>query len=628
LKQKAKIGCQGKCKSPGMIQASVIHLVLLALTLLCWSPLKVHAQDEGELLIQAPITEDFPEVSIRFKLQSPGTPPGSMLTLEQIRAYENEQKVKLLALDQERIGIHFTLALNGGSIFGFYDSNGVSNYEKIKSALSEWAQTRVSAPKDAWSFVVREGVIASHLPSIDEWVDSFEHYQTSFRSTEPDLSSLEEALNSARNRVVPFGVDKVLLYITPVPKPEQIGRINELAQGARQAGIRVNVWMVGDPYFLTNDQGKSLIELANLTGGQLFNYTGEEALPDPEVYLMSLGYLYQLTYQSEIRETGTFPFRMEVDLPDTTLTGESASFYLQISPPHPILISPPQEVARTYVSKGESGDGAWHPDLLRLNFMVEFPDHFEREIVASRLYVDGRLEDTRNEPPFDFLTWELADLLETGEYAVQVEVEDQLGLSDRTILIPIQIVVVEPEAPASISGEQIGKILAGGLCLVALIVLLIWGLRRFIAKRKEPESAPLKEEIEVNLPLREAKGTICKAQLIPQDLEFGQDRKGILLITQDGLAIGPDLLGGGDREVNAPNVDDTCAEIILKDGAFWLKDRASTRGTWVNYTQIGAEPVKLYTGDQIHFGDVGYRFKICDEDRPDAVTVETYEPLL
>ena len=83
----------------------------------------------------------------------------------------------------------------------------------------------------------------------------------------------------------------------------------------------------------------------------------------------------------------------------------------------------------------------------------------------------------------------------------------------------------------------------------------------------------------MNLPLKEAKSTICKAQLIPQDLEFEQDRKGILLITQDGLAIGPDLLGGGDREVNAPNVDDTCAEIILKDGAFWLKDRASTLGT-------------------------------------------------
>ncbi len=620
--------CQGILTSPGTFRLSLPHLFLLVVVMLCVGcPGAVHAQEDEDLIIQAPNTDDFPVITIRFKLKPAIEDYRSGLNPDQIHLFEDEQEVDVRSLDQEWIGVHFTLAINGGSELDLCDSNGESNYVKIKTAISRWALERTTAPNDVWSLVTNEGIIVRNLASIDEWVSAFDRCQTNFRSMEPDLNSLESALVLVKNRVVPFGVDKVLLYITPPPKPEHIERIGMLGQEARAAGIRVNVWMVGDPYFLTNDQGNALLEIAANTGGQFFNFSGTEMIPDPESYLESLGMLNELTFQSGIRKTGTYPLKLEIVLPSQTISGTVNPFYIEVSPPHPILLSPPKEITRSFASNDELDEDALYPDLFNLNFMVEFPDHFGREIAASRLFVDGRLADERTTPPFDTLTWDYSSLTETGEHTIQIEVEDQLGLIGKTILTPIQLTVVQPEAIPVLSGKQVGFIFAGILSLVAFFMLIRWAFRRYSQHRIIVYSERFDFDNEMITPSTVSEGKDVQAVLIPLNEKAQQSPTSIRQIIFDGMAK-ESVFITEEGAVDTSGIDEIRTQLFYDDNSFWVKDQGSRCGIWVNYTQIGTEPVKLQTGDLIHFGDMGFRFRAMNQKQPVTVTIDRYEPLL
>jgi pSer/pThr/pTyr-binding forkhead associated (FHA) protein len=63
--------------------------------------------------------------------------------------------------------------------------------------------------------------------------------------------------------------------------------------------------------------------------------------------------------------------------------------------------------------------------------------------------------------------------------------------------------------------------------------------------------------------------------------------------------------------INDPSVDALHARLIrLENGRFRLYDNGSLYGTWVNYTPISQEGTNLEDGDLIHFGKVGFRFRI------------------
>mgnify|MGYP000319809720 CR=1 FL=1 len=91
--------------------------------------------------------------------------------------------------------------------------------------------------------------------------------------------------------------------------------------------------MVGDAFYLANDQGRVLVDLAASTGGQFFNYTGSEAIPNPGDLLASLGTVQTLSYTSAIAETGTHALELTLTLGEITATGESQPFYLEVLPP-------------------------------------------------------------------------------------------------------------------------------------------------------------------------------------------------------------------------------------------------------------------------------------------------------
>ena len=589
------------------------------------------AQDTSEITLSTLDLTSFPTLSLEFKITGSGAESQSALTVDDLDVKENGQTIAATSLDQVYRGVLFSLVVNASRDLDLRDGSGKSRYEKLSDSLCAWAASRTFFEGDIWSFVTNDGVKVRASSTSANWTAGLTDYQPDFRALEPELTGLETAIQTAGEQVVSLGADKVLLFITPPPDADQIDALWALAEEARSAGIQVNVWMVGDELYLLNDQGGALMNLASVTGGQFFHYMGEESIPGPEEYLASLGYVYQITYESEIRSTGTYPFYIEISQADLHITSESQSFYIDVQPPKPILISPPAKIEVEIDTDKKSGVMALSLQSFAWHIMVEFPDGYEREIIASRLFVDGCVVDVNNTAPFDSFTWEISELTSPGEHTIQVEVEDSLGLSARTIITPVQVEWIEEDPTPGLSLQQIGLILAALTVAAAFMLLLISlvkrlirvgafnGIREYLSGRRKP--------VEVDPPPANTGEDPVLATLSPLNGALKSEEGNTLLITR------PDVILGRDADrVDCVIDDEAVGEVharikILADGV-WLEDLGSPGGTWVNYIEIIKEQVQIYPGDLIHFGSTGFQFTIEGSRASINVTVSKYESLL
>jgi hypothetical protein len=579
----------------------------------------------------APDLEGFPTVNVQFRFTEGITQP-LQLDLGQVSVVENNQEVSILSLEQINTGVHFSLVINGSREFDLRDANGVSPYQKISDVLVEWANSRRFDPDDAWSFVTHEGVAIRNTSSPEAWVTALEAYQPNFRTMEPRLEALEAAIQMANEWIVPFGVGKTLLYLTPPPSADQIDAINALAQTALFGDIRVYVLMIGDAYFLTNQQGRALSNLAAVTGGELFHYTDVESLPDLETMFSSQGIIYDLNYLSQVREPGSYPLRIEVDLPEGRAFGESQPFYVNVLPPKPIFLCPPASIARKEsLVQGESGKRLL-PEEVSIEIMIEFPDGYSREIAASRLYVDESLVGEKVSSPFDILVWDLEKIIESGEHIVQVEVEDVLGLSSRTIAMPIVVEVESAQSENNIdpSRQKIGLTLSGAILLIAFVILLFWSIKRI---QELPFTQTLKSRwlTHTKMPTRQdqqlpAATEQAYATLVSLTHLDGKESPEVFFINQKNVILGRNQ-EHVDVLIDAPGIDPVHAQIRVRSNRYYLNDLGSKSGTWLNYEKIGTRLVEIRTGDMIYLGITGFRFTIIGEQAEPPFIISKYEPL-
>ena len=611
---------QGSKIAPGCF------LILFFLYILISGQTAVIGQSSDSLFTRSPDTSRFPEITISFKLPITQREVISDLRLNQVNVYENNQPVNPGSLDKVRSGVHFTLAINPGMRLDLYDMDGVSSYQKLREVMIGWVEERSSLVGDAWSFVGDNGILISNSKDKALWIDALNGYQPDFRSMMPQLTSLDVALELSSERVVPFGVDKSILYITPAPLPDQIEAINDLSNQASLAGVQVNVWMIDEAYFLTNEQGRALMDLADDTGGYFFHYTGSEDIPNPENYLMDLGYYFTLSYQSNIRDTGTNSLRIVLNAQGSEISGESPSYFVEVKPPNPILVSPPSVINRTS-SVGQQGE--FFPTKQQVEFMVEFPDQHPRPISASRLFVDGEIANERYEDSLDPLSWDLTSLSNSGEHTIQVEVEDSLGLSGRTILTPVIVEVAVPEPEQRFDPGQLGLVALIVIFGISFFILVSWLIRRYWQSEnfKRIFAARLIQDKEAGVLSSMGKDNqkAFIAKLIPLNNQIGNS-EGVLNLAHSKVYIGSDP-AKAELVINDLSVDDAQSIIIHSDEGFWINDLDSSSGTWVNFNKIGRQPVRVQSGDILHFGNCGYRFSVLEYGRSQKVTYSKYEPM-
>ena len=614
-----------------MKQLLTIIQIIAALYFL-FSPQPVYGQGNDDLLVESPDISAFPVVSVRVKPQTISAFGSEAWSADQVTVIENGQKRSLVSLEQHITGINFSVAINGSRELDLRDAAGVSPYQKLAGTLSDWAQDRRSKNQDAWSIFTDEGSIILNSSDPITWANHLDSYQPDFRLMQSTLTSLEQAIRNAQDRVVPFGVDHVVLFITTAPFSEQIVEINNLAEAAHSAGVRVNVWMVDDPFYLTHARGLSLVNLVERTGGRFFHYFEGAELPNPEAYVENQGVFYTLKYESGIRESGTFPLAVNVELADGEVYGQSQPFYLDLQPPKPILIDPPASLVR--LENADLNDklvAEPSSDKYTVEIMIVFPDGQVREIVASRLFINGELENEQRNAPFETLTWNIGLIEESGIYTIQVLVEDELGLSDQTIITPVEVTIQQPAPLTELSVVQTGWTIILIIFAAALILFLVWLIYRFwqgnggnLVRSYLARVKTKPPEISVIDPVLDQK---IQASLLPLGLYDPLVADGVVQITRKKVKLGNDPRKA-DLVIDQPGLSGLQVSIQINHGQFWISDLGSENGTWLNGTLVGTKPVKVKPGDLIHFGATGYRFTTIDPTSPPEPAVSTYESIL
>ncbi len=267
------------------------------------------------------------------------------LTTSQVTLLEDNISIAPTRLQELQPGAQFAVALDPGLSFAFRDSNAVTRLEKVVGVLQNWSLAHADSLGDELSLLPTGGIGSTHLASGAEFATALTAYQPDLQALAPNLDTLSVSLDIVSDPGSQLGMKRVVLYIGPPPEAASVAALQNLTQRAVEQDVRVHVWIVGSEDFFSTSGSTALKDLAIRTGGQYSLFTGAETLPDPETYLAPLRHGYTLTYPSAIRTTGTHSLLAQVNNAET-LSSNAISFDLNVQPPNPILVTPPEQVVR------------------------------------------------------------------------------------------------------------------------------------------------------------------------------------------------------------------------------------------------------------------------------------------
>lgn len=625
----------------------IITLLLLCFLIL---PFSARAQIASSATLTSPFTENFPEITTSLKAFNGQGQFVHNLGLGDITILENNRSIGITLLDEQHPGTQFVVALSLERSFGIRDSGGISRYDLITQTFTEWATTQPESASDDLSLVSADGYEAAHLDNADAWLNSLEAYQVDPRTAEPSLDALARAIDIAADPTPRAGMGRSVLFLTPPMSRSNVGTLNSLISRAQQEEIAINIWLVGSPAYFTTEFAEKLAETAAKTGGQFFTYSGVENFPEIDAYLEPLRHIYNLAYQSKIAESGGHQLAAKIEKGNLQITSEPQNFDLEVLPPNPIFISPPQQIVRAdrreFSETVSEAEPDYTPKNQEIEILIEFPDGFPRPLVRTSLYVDGQLAAENSAAPFERFTWDLDTYLTSSEHLLQVEAVDALGLSNVTIETPVQVTVQQTPQNIVVSLARNGPLIAGVIAVLAgsilLLVLIIGGRIRPRAfgkhngngttrkARKEAASDPVTQPVQVH-PSEPSKNRFSNwvnrfswpqrretpeapAYLEPLNGHTDDPSNRIPLMGNE-ITIGRDptkaTIAMDDNSIAALHARLRCSE----SGSFSIQDEGSLAGTWVNYEPAAPEGTKLRHGDIIHVGRVGLYILYSDAHR-------------
>jgi hypothetical protein len=619
--------------------ARQIFLILLVVSL-ALPGVVVRAQGRAFAAIVSPDFSKFPTVTTLLDTFDEQGQFISGLVPSDVVILENGQEAIVDTLQELQLPISVVIAINSGPVLGMRDSFGISRYDKIAAVISNWAAARPEDSKDDISLAWNGGVVASHFPP-GEWKARFDEFDPA-QNAQTGLAALSFGLDAAQNAQTLPGQKKAVLFVSGHLDASSVDGVEDLSERAKQAGVRIYVWLADSEAFLSHPGSLRLQELADDTGGQFLTFTGTETLPDPEEWFSPLRHIYQLTYTSHIRSDGQQSLSMQVNANGLALTTAAVSFQLDVQPPNPALLSPPIQIVRQNSDKPFDIE-SFLPTQQEISALVEFPDGHPRNLKRTALYVDGQKVAENTAEPFDKFTWDLSPYVASGEHTLEIEAEDELGLVRKSSPVPVQITVLQP--PGGVFGLLLRNtatltislvVLAGA---VLLVILFLGGRlrlssfsehRKSRAQKNDPVTQPVPAAVEVPGQLRSAPFPWLRRKTSPPLAYFvkltpeGQPSSGdpVALSSQE-MTFGTDPTQA-THILDHPSISPLHARLrINENGGFQLIDQNSVAGTWVNFEAILKEGYTLKHGDVIHFGQLTYRFVLS---KPPATIKPTITP--
>lgn len=586
---------------------------------------------EGSQVRLAPIdTEDFPRITSHLDVRTPEGDFVFGLEKHNVRIFEDGNQLPVLELEPLRIGVQFVLAISPGPPFEIRDVQGVSRYEYLAEALVGWANSREGSTVDDLSIVVADGPESTHLTEIGSWLSTLNSYSPTGSETGPDFDVLAQALDVAADATSNPGMGRAILFVTPLPSQDVSLGLQSLAARANQQGVKIFIWLVASSELFSSPEAQQMAILAEQTGGKLFAYSGQEAIPSPEEFLEGIRNAYFLAYNSQITTSGPHQVYAEVNVGDQRIASQIQEFDLEVVPPSVTFVSPPMEIERVSM-EAESEPMILVPDSQDLEILVEFPDGHVRPLSRTTLYINGEEYQSNFTEPFNQFSWDLSESTSSTEYILEAEVEDGLGLTSKSLETSVLITVGNPSPNPLRIISQNRAMIAGIMVAISGVVLLFvlvlggklrpgfWREYRRRNKVTDPVTQPVQSVQAQPTPKRATwinrfrwpSGRITSkqfAQFVPLTDGNQEDTFPPIVITSQIATFGSDP-DQADQLVEDGSVGELHARLTRESqGVFRLSDEGSIAGTWVNYAPISSDGIILEQGDLVHMGRVGFRF--------------------
>lgn len=629
-------------KPPHFRQIQKTLLLCLALAL-CVPPALVRAQGQAAVTIFEPQLADFPKISVLMDAFDEQGGFLSGLAADNLSVLEDGQLTAPQALEELDAPLSLAVAVNSGLALAVRDGMGFSRYDKLSAVLKNWAAARPASSSDQLALVWNGGILASQVSPAD-WLTRLQAFDLAARTSTPGFETLAFALDVTQQTPLPPGGKKAILLITPHLDLRTTAALPDLLDRARQANVRVFIWLVDSSAYFQHESSLALQDLALKTGGRFLTFSGMETLPDPEEWIASLRHVYRFTYTSAARESGPHSLSVQLTARDLLLSSNLITYPLELQPPSPTLLSPPFQIVR------QNPDAPFDienflPKTQVITALIEFTDPVKRDLVRTTLYVDGEMAAENTTAPFDKFTWDVSGYLATGEHSLQIEAVDELGLSQKSVAVPVQVTVIQP--PGGLLGLVLRNKVALTMAVIILAGLILIGILFFGGRKTLAMFAELRRRRAMHLdPLTQPVSAMRTSPRAPQSNAFPWLRRKappalayFVRLTPDGQpAPGEPILLTG-RELTF-GTDPTQASLVLDHASvsplharlrkadltapFILHDQNSVAGTWVNLEPCPREGSALNHGDIIHFGELTYRFVLA---KPPAVPKPIVTPL-
>jgi hypothetical protein len=622
------------------------HLILLILFISCLVILgfgqvsSTLAQiSEGSVNIFQIDTSKFPTISFFLEAKDSNGQAIQDLSESDITVIEgNTSRKEINTLVKVEPGIQVIISYNLGPALSNSASSGGTRYQAVNETIATWVESQPASNPDDFSLATNTGLQSIRVTDIQQFSEMLRNYDPELGTNQPNLTSLLQSLDLATDPNRNELMKRVILYVTPQLNVTNVSAISGLIERAVQQNVIIFVWLVGPANVETTNPSvvDPLKEIAEKTGGQFFIYSGEGLLPDPEEYLQPLRTIYQVSYLSSIIEKENHRVSVSISKGGNTVVSNQVVFPLNILPPNIIVIDPKFSFDRAWqTDPSNPKESVLIPDHETIEYMIEFPDGIQRDIVATRLYENGELVVEKITPPFDTFLWDLSKYQNTQIAELVLEVEDNLGIISQSIPLDVQINIAEKPLTfwqsllkLQLTTERwiiLGSVLTTGVVLVLAIVLA--GKRRNFwrqhsaarERRTDPltQPVPIRQEISrlgnvVPGTYPQVKGQEVSAWLVPLNDRYEALRTKAIPLTRPELIIGKDSQQSG-LVIPSPAMSDVHARLTRdQKGDFWLADNNSAAGTWVNYAPLSSLGCRLRHGDLVHFAKNLYRFELTN----------------
>lgn len=625
--------------------------ISISLFLGIFVPAKAQGQVAASVTIYNVDTSLFPTVSGFVDVTDSSAIFASGLKPEAVTVLENGQPRQADAFTELAIPLQLAVAFNQGEALDAQNANGISRFQRVSQVIQQWAQARPADLPDDLSLVSQAGPVINHAPPPD-FVIGLQGFQPDLRTATPNLQSLASALDVVSAQTPRIGVKRAILFITPqMEDPNLAAELEPLIQRAVENKIRVFVWYVDANTTFTTTSAAVFNNLAIQSGGSMFQFSGEERFPDPEVYFAPLRRIYNLSYTSRLNFSGDHNLMLQVNLPGLgTMTSPAQIFNLNLQPPNPIPVAPSMQITRQAPEDDPFNTEVLLPETLSFEIIVEFPDGFERPLARTALIVDGMLVDENIAEPFNKFEWDLKPYTSSGEHQVTVEAVDALGLSKTSMPLPVLVTVIKPPSgPQAFLAKYRTQLTFGAIVLAGLVLfaILLSGRLRFLSLRvmqeerrahNDPLTQPLAALAEQAAPAPKTKSP--KRPPKPRKAKAGQTAEveaaaSLVRLQADGqfAAVSPIPLNGSEillgtdpvqcsQILDDPSISPVHARIrATEDGGYLLQDVQSIAGTWVNYEPVAREGYRLEHGDMVNFGQLKFRFMLRTPPPPRSPTI-------